>query len=836
MTSPDPTQRPHRSAPDKILLWLVAGLVAIIGSNIYLFENEHQNALRQSDLASRNLVDSLAYKTQATMDKIDMLAGRLAADFSGYAISSPNLTLERELLQIAEKNPDIALIALLDASGQVFASNLPVGARRTDLSDLSFFDYHRAHNDDTLLIGTPMISRLTGKPVIPVTRRVNDRYGKMAGIIYLPLAADFLLTELENYAIGPHGFIAINANRHVLLRHPNNRFASGIDLSKSPLYSKYYDRAESGQFNELSPIDSKKRRYSFRNVPHYPMVVVTGVSEVDLFPSWLPSALGKLSYGLILSGALAFIAYHAQRRLDERSRAEQRARDALAEIDGYRQALDEHVVTARLDMNGRVIAVNDKFCLLSGFRRDELIGQPLPLLDGRIDDPIFTPILRNALSTRSAWRGIRCARDKEGSTYWLETCLLPMPGNSDRPIEFLLAQTDITGVKLSAERAELVNQALASTLDLKFAILNSTECGIIATNPQGAIVLFNAAAEKLLGYSNAEVGQLTPVDFHFRSEIDALFSHLREEDRPVPDNFACVASAIRDARRTEWSYRRRDRSVMPVSLVITPQRARDGSVRGYVIVFNDLTASKRLDQLKSDFVSVVSHELRTPLTSIKGSMALLRSGTSVPLDATQHKLLDIAATNCDKLVKLVSDILDLDKMERQQMVLDRVVQPLQPLLEKSLAMTQPYADQFGVHYELDVTAATPLAPAAALASVDADRFLQVMSNLLSNAAKFSPPGGKVRISLSREGDYLQIEVHDQGEGIPAAFHDRVFEKFTQSRSALTRTRAGSGLGLSIAKAIIDVHGGEIWFRSEPVTGTSFYLQLPAAPPVMADAA
>ncbi len=867
MTENTEAQQHPPGALRRLPFWLIIGILAILASNAWLLVGEQRSALRQSDLASRNLVDSIAYKTQATMEKIDMLASRLASEFSHFPKQGSNTALREELAEIVAQNPDIAMVVLINMDGHVTASHLKSPPADLNLKDRDYFRYHLRHPGEGLLIGKPIKSRLDGNTIIPVSRRVNDARGRMIGVIFIPLAVQPILAEFARYDIGEHGFIGLAANGHVLVRHPFNGQASGMNLSQSAQFVQHYDQREAGQFIEYSPLDGEQRRYSFRRVPKYPMVVAAGISERDLMSDWLPSALAKFGYGLALSAALVFIAFNARRRLVDISRSEHSARSALAAVEGYRQALDDHVVTARVDQQGRVIDVNDKFSALSGFRRDELLDRQLPFLDGRVSDPEFAAVMRQTLRTGVPWRGTRCAVSKHGDVYWLESCIVPVAADGEQPHEFLLAQTDVTRLKMASERQEKINRQLTSTLALNNAILDSTECGIIATDASGTIVLFNAAAKRLLGYEREQARQMSVLDFHLRSEIDALFAGAREDDRLLPRDFGTLVDAIRDADRSEWTYRRRDRSLMPVSLTFTtlgapdsiPHEAQpdsrpdarweaapnsqgttegqdmpDQRAHGYVIVFNDLTTIKQLSQMKSDFVSVVSHELRTPLTSIKGSLALLQARTATG-DAAQSKLFGIASDNCDKLVRLVSDILDLDKMQRRQMSFELSPQLLQPLVEKALTMTQPYADQFGVRYQLQADGGAVL-PAQLRVNVDADRFLQVMSNLLSNAAKFSHPGGEVEVMIQVDDtrSHWLVSVRDRGEGIPDEFQPHVFDKFTQSRSALTRTRAGTGLGLSIAKAIVDAHDGSIDFHSVAGLGTTFHVRLPVCDTCLAD--
>jgi PAS domain S-box-containing protein len=248
--------------------------------------------------------------------------------------------------------------------------------------------------------------------------------------------------------------------------------------------------------------------------------------------------------------------------------------------------------------------------------------------------------------------------------------------------------------------------------------------------------------------------------------------------------------------------------------------ARQGKVIGFYSLTTDITEMKRIDRMKSEFISTVSHELRTPLTSIRGSLGLLAGGVAGLLPETAKGLVDIARTNCERLIRLINDILDTEKIEAGEMHLDLKVVDLQLLVARTLADNEGFAGQHQVSLALNA------GRGVMRASVDADRLIQVVTNLLSNAVKFSPPQSTVETSLTRAAGRIRVEVRDRGPGIPDEFRGRIFQKFSQADSSDRRQKGGSGLGLNISKAIVEGLGGTIGFRSEPGVGSSFFFELP----------
>lgn len=239
-----------------------------------------------------------------------------------------------------------------------------------------------------------------------------------------------------------------------------------------------------------------------------------------------------------------------------------------------------------------------------------------------------------------------------------------------------------------------------------------------------------------------------------------------------------------------------------------------------IVVGDDITERKRVERLKSEFVSTVSHELRTPLTSINGSLGLLIGGVAGSLTDESRHLLEIAKSNSDRLIRLINDILDVEKIEAGRMTFELRPVELLPIVKSALSANGPYGERHDVKFVL-----TEDLPGARV-NVDTNRLDQVFGNLLSNAAKFSPKGSVVEIAMSRHNGVIRTAISDQGPGIPPEFQERIFEKFTQVDTSDARGAPGSGLGLSIARAIAEEMNGSIALTSTAGRGCTFYLDLP----------
>jgi hypothetical protein len=245
----------------------------------------------------------------------------------------------------------------------------------------------------------------------------------------------------------------------------------------------------------------------------------------------------------------------------------------------------------------------------------------------------------------------------------------------------------------------------------------------------------------------------------------------------------------------------------------------DGKPR-YIAAIRDISDRKHAERMKSEFVSTVSHELRTPLTSIGGSLGLLSAGAVGQLNDQAKRLVAIAHSNCERLIRLINDILDIEKIESGKMEFDLRRMQVTPLVQRTVAALRGFADQH------EVTLTVTLPPWPQSIKGDPDRLEQLLTNLVSNAIKHSPKGGEVEIFSDHSGGMVRIEVRDRGPGVPADFRGRIFGKFAMADASDSRVKGGTGLGLSIAREIARRHGAEVGFDDREGGGTAFHVDLP----------
>ncbi|MEW6121866.1 MAG: ATP-binding protein [Pseudomonadota bacterium] len=361
---------------------------------------------------------------------------------------------------------------------------------------------------------------------------------------------------------------------------------------------------------------------------------------------------------------------------------------------------------------------------------------------------------------------------------------------------------------IGRRRAELV---LADTLARHRAILASAMDAIVTVNEKGEIDTANPATTRMFGWSAEELTGF-PVARLFQFPDD-------EAGRRADVLEQLVGQAADGGAAREFAGRRKDGSTLPVDVVVGRMQSSDGN--RLVAILHDISERKRAEIIKNEFVSTVSHELRTPLTSIAGSLGLLNGGAAGELPPPAKRLVSIAHENSRRLVRLVNDILDIQKMQSASMTFAREPVVMEEVARLAMEQNAGFAAEHGVRLTLHATAADTSVVG------DQDRLIQVLTNLISNAVKFSPAEGVVALSVERQEDLVRVCVQDHGTGIPESFRGSMFTRFAQADTTDTRQRGGTGLGLAIVKEIVDRHSGRISFESKEGVGTTFYVDLPA---------
>ncbi|MCA1857550.1 PAS domain S-box protein [Massilia oculi] len=347
------------------------------------------------------------------------------------------------------------------------------------------------------------------------------------------------------------------------------------------------------------------------------------------------------------------------------------------------------------------------------------------------------------------------------------------------------------------------------------AIVETAQDAYIAVDQRGMVLDWNHAAEGMFGWSRGEavgwpLAELVLPE-RYRASFDKALHGFRQGAGTTVLHGRIERTVI-------------DRGGREFVIEMTAGLAGDGADAFFSVFLHDISERKKVEQMKNEFVATVSHELRTPLTAIRASLAMLSDGMAGDLPPDAAHLTAIASQSSDRLVRMVNDLLDIQKMEAGHMAFAHTPQALLPVAEHALAAMQAQAAGSGVLLRHDWQARA----GECVASIDPDRMEQVLTNLLSNAIKFTPAGKAVTVGLAQVPGKVRLTVTDEGPGIDPAFQARVFERFAQADGADTRTRGGTGLGLAISKAIVEEHGGTISFETAPGRGTCFTVELPAA--------
>ncbi len=494
----------------------------------------------------------------------------------------------------------------------------------------------------------------------------------------------------------------------------------------------------------------------------------------------------------------------------------QRAAEAtLRESEArYRQLVEGSLgLVCTHDLRGKILTINTHGAETIGHTVDDMTGHNLEEFIVPEQRDAVPAYLKKIGETGEA-QGMLHLSDADGELRVVayRNKLIMVPGRAPYVLGF--------GVDISEQvRAEGKLRTLTSQSD---SILASVGDGIFGIDLEGRVTFVNAAATQMLGYKQEEMlGQVMHNLIHHTRADGAPYDSADSPIRKSLTNF----DTVRVSNEVFW---RKDGASFPVEYVARPQIDSESpelnqlTPLGVVVAFRDTTERRALDRMKDEFISTVSHELRTPLTSLRGALGLLAGGALVNRPEKTQQMLEIAISNSDRLVRLVNDILDLERISSGKAELHSSMCSAEDLLRRAAGVQQartprPNIRIFFAAHGVNVWA-------------DCDRILQTLNNLLSNAIKFSPAGSEIHLTARNldEGEAI-IEVRDQGRGIPADKLEHIFDRFQQGDASDSRASGGTGLGLAICKSILNQHGGRIWATSEEGKGTTFHFTLPTKP-------
>jgi PAS domain S-box-containing protein len=472
--------------------------------------------------------------------------------------------------------------------------------------------------------------------------------------------------------------------------------------------------------------------------------------------------------------------------------------NALAEASHKERAVIQHAidVICSIDGEGRFTALSPAALQVFGFAPEELIGR-------KFTELVATDDLGETLS---AFERIKSEETepvpienrvvrKNGDVVHILWSAYWAPGEQSM---FCVAH-DIT------ERKQAEEQLKASEARVR-SIFESAPVALLVIDNGGIIRLVNPKAETMFGYSWSEI-------------IDKPVSMLLPQHPEFEaDKFSHQAVDALLGRVNELTAQTSTGRLMEVELTL--ERYQTAGGEQVLAAMLDVSERHEIERLKREFVSTVSHELRTPLTAIRGSLTLLAVGALGQLGEQADKAVKIAERNCLRLINLINDLLDIEKLEAGKLEMVFEDTALQPVIDKAVESVRAFAEQYEVTIDVAVQ--------PAVVHADGDRIVQVLVNLLSNAIKYSPRGEHVSLQAVCQSQSLRVSVSDRGRGIPASKLDKVFERFEQVESADAKKRGGTGLGLAICKAIVLAHKGAIGVSSQEGKGSTFWFELPLA--------
>lgn len=503
----------------------------------------------------------------------------------------------------------------------------------------------------------------------------------------------------------------------------------------------------------------------------------------------------------------------------------QQLADAVRENAALLSTINEQMLYSATDLKGRIIEVNDKFCELTGYSREILLGKTHRLVNSGHHSPQFWQGVWQQILAGKAWHGEICNRSRQGQLMWYDTVIAPFVDSVGNIERFVALRTDIT------DRKEAEAERHRVSLLLNNVLRAATEIAIIATDAEGDVVLFNAGAEQMLGYRADAVMGTSVVQFFDSDDVAQKRAQVSANEALSDFATLTLKAQAEVAERWDTFWQREDQQWLEISLVVTAIRDEAGALEGYLWVAQDVRLQKESErhlmaakqaaeqaaQAKGQFLANMSHEIRTPMNAVLGMLQLVQQTELAPRQADYVNKAFAAATS---LLGLLNDILDFSKIDAGKLALDPHPFSLEKMMRDLAIVLSGNLGSKPVELMFDLSPELPQ-----MVIGDALRLQQVLINLSGNAIKFTEQGQIVvgiKV-LSRIGPqlHLRFSVQDSGIGISPGQQAHIFDSFSQAEASTTRRYGGTGLGLAICRRLVHMMGGELCVQSTPGQGSCF---------------
>jgi two-component system, sensor histidine kinase and response regulator len=808
----------------RMTAFIVLVCALLIGSDIWRSLNARTVQLQEMKTATSNLAQAMAQHANDSIKEADILVSDIVERVQHDGTDAPAIArLHQLLLKRVAKSPDLAQIDniyVIGQDGRLITDGRNVTLPSYNNSDREYFIFHRAHADLGAHIGSPVISRATGKWILPLTRRINAADGSFAGVVLAAIDVDFFVRYYEKLDVGRAGAVAlILENGTMVMRRPFESRFIGKDVRDTALFQAHLSGGNAGTFLTKSSQDGITRLNSFRTLDDYPIFVAAALSKDEQLDAWWTDTVWHATGIAALAAVLAMLGHRLVRQLARQSAIE---RELAGSLEMTRAILDTAInPIITITGTGKVRSFNAAARRFFGYEPDEIIGCNIRALV----PPTYLEVY-NAYTAQFAKGGLGEAGArvelaglrKDRSVFPAQVTTGSM--TVDGELCFVCVVTDIT--EQQNQRAELT-----AARDQLLLAADTAELGIWSWRLRDDTLQWNERMFDMYEQPRS------------LAEHGLNFEHWRERvHRDDIDMSMAALNAVVEGRGTDMPAYRvvlPDGRTRHILTRVRLERDRHGVPTVMSGVNHDVTAQHELEYslrdakekadsasaAKSSFLANMSHEIRTPMNAVLGMLQLVQL---TALNSRQRDYIQNAETAAKSLLGLLNDILDYSKIEAGKMQLEVHPFEFEPMMRDLgviLAGNQR-RNEVEVLFDLD-----PTLPQCLIG--DRLRLQQVLINLAGNALKFTTRG-QVVVSvevLERTQDSVRarVSVTDSGIGIEADQLGRIFDGFSQAEASTSRRFGGTGLGLAICKRLVGLMGAELKVESRIGVGSRFWFDL-----------